>query len=242
MAKELAIAVVSGGLDSTVLVYDLIDNGYDVHMVSFNYGQRHKTELTYAARTARKLGLRHDIVDLQAINPLIQGSALTDTSVDVPEGHYAEETMKLTVVPNRNSIMLNIAAGAAIAESAICIATAVHNGDAAIYPDCRPTFINSLVETLKKANEGFIEENFFIYTPFLYKSKADIASRGAELGVPFEDSWTCYKGGEVHCGRCSTCVERLEAMDLAGVEDRTQYLDTTYWRQAISEYETSLNR
>ena len=134
--------------------------------------------------------------------------------------------MKATVVPNRNAMMLDIATAVAVAAQAEWVATAVHSGDHAIYPDCRPEFVEAYEAMALVANEGFIHPQFKVLTPFLYQTKADIARTGSHLGVDWLDTWSCYKGGEIHCGSCSTCFERREAMDLAGIEDPTPYLAT----------------
>jgi len=260
------VAVVSGGLDSTTMVYDLVARGFEVDCLSFNYGQRHKKELTYAAATAKQLGLRHDIIDLTGLTHLISNSALTsqnktshpavprtDRAIEVPDGHYAEENMKLTVVPNRNMIMLSIAAGIAVNRNVAFIATAIHAGDHFIYPDCRPRFIAHANAAIVAGNEGFgpipeqaegVEPMHYIEAPFLYMTKADIAAVAIQLNVPLHLTWSCYKGGVNHCGRCGTCVERLEAIDEAirrGVsnnewitDDLTVYDDTEYWRTVTS--------
>jgi 7-cyano-7-deazaguanine synthase len=283
MTQKRAVAIVSGGLDSTTMVYHLTKEGYEVDCLSFDYGQRHKKELVFARATALQLGLRFDVVDLSGLTHLISNSALTsdnrfeaakaagmmvpDSYVEVPDGHYAEDTMKATVVPNRNMIMLSIAAGVAVNREANTVATGVHAGDHFIYPDCRPEFIFAAGQTMIWGNEGFhnfdIEFNgndpknaelvaagytsaaLPIYAPFLYWTKASIAHRAIELGVPLHMTWSCYKGRENHCGRCGTCVERLEAIDSAirqdigndtwTTDDLTVYDDTEFWKTAINK-------
>lgn len=236
-----AIALLSGGLDSTTLAYDLKEQ-YDLtHLLSFDYGQRHKKELHVASRMAHRLGVPHDIVRLgvtatagvEAMAPLaaiLKGSALTDDTVPVPDGHYAAESMKQTVVPNRNAIMLSIAYGVAVAEGADLVAFAAHAGDHAIYPDCRPEFVYMLSSALQEGNQ-WASPRSTIIGPYLDMSKADIAVRAHELGVPIEETWSCYKGGDIHCGTCGTCYERREALTDAfsrtGIPDPTTYLDTT---------------
>ena len=197
-------------------------------MISFDYGQRHKKELDYARRTADKLSLDHVVVDITNLTSLISKSTLTSDE-PVPDGHYAEENMRKTVVPNRNSIMLNIAAGYAITIGADALATAVHSGDHYIYPDCRPDFISSLTQTLKIANEGFVSDEFRIIAPFVHSPKDEIARVGHSLDVPWTDTWSCYKGFNIHCGSCGTCFERREAFMLAGVHDPTIYLATPHY-------------
>jgi 7-cyano-7-deazaguanine synthase len=219
-----AIAIVSGGMDSVTLAHQLKAHGWaDLHLLSFYYGQRHRKEIEFAERCAERLGARWSLVDLYTVAGLLTGSALTDPSVDVPEGHYESETMKATVVPNRNAIMLSIAYGVAVAEGAKLVAIGVHAGDHAIYPDCRPEFILHARNMLRVANEGFGDPDLSVEAPFVYMTKAEIVKVGDELRVPWRETWTCYKGGEVHCGRCGTDVERKEAFALAGVEDPTGY-------------------
>jgi 7-cyano-7-deazaguanine synthase len=221
------LAVASGGMDSTTLCYKLAADQMLEGVVSFDYGQRHRKELDCAARIASNLGVSHDVIDLSAVGKHLGGSALTD-DIDVPDGHYAEDNMRITVVPNRNQIMLSIAAGIAVARRCDAVATAVHAGDHTIYPDCRTEFIESLDATTQLATESFGDVR--VLAPFVTIDKTAIAQIGDELGVPWADTWTCYKGGDVHCGKCATCVERQEAMHLAGVHDPTEYADPLFWR------------
>ena len=207
------IVICSGGLDSVSLAHKVAAENTLQSLLSFDYGQRHRKELDYAANCAARLGVPHQIIDIRAIGASLTGSALTE-DIDVPDGHYAEDSMKITVVPNRNAIMLSIAFGVAAAQDADAVATAVHGGDHFIYPDCRPAFIDAFQLMQNQALDGYA--NVKLYTPFA-------------------DTWSCYKGGEQHCGRCGTCVERIEAFDLAGVTDPTVYADPDFWRQAIAK-------
>jgi len=220
-----AVAIVSGGLDSVTLAYHLADQGFALHLLSFDYGQRHKKELDYARLCAKRLNAAHDIVDLSGFTRLIGGSALTDENIEVPEGHYAAPNMAITVVPNRNAIMLALAYGAAVNENAQRVAIGVHGGDHFVYPDCRPGFIESFEAMQKNAVEGFGDPNLDLYAPFLLTDKTGIVTEGARLNVPFEETWSCYKGEELHCGKCGTCVERKESFQLAGVPDPTLYAE-----------------
>jgi 7-cyano-7-deazaguanine synthase len=217
-----AIAIVSGGMDSVTLAYLLASQGHDLHLLSFDYGQRHVKELEYARRCAADLGAEHTVIDLSTLTPLLRGSALTD-DIDVPEGHYAAPNMRLTVVPNRNAIMLAIAFAAAVADGAAIVATGVHAGDHPIYPDCRPEFIEAFDRMERHATDGYAVDGLHLYAPFVNMSKADIVTLGAALLVPYENTWSCYKGDTAHCGVCGTCVERREAFQLAGVTDPTRY-------------------
>lgn len=217
------ILIYSGGLDSTVLLYKLKSEGCDVKALSINYGQRHSKELDFAKRNCENLGVEHKVVDLSSLKPLLGGSSQTDTNVAVPEGHYAAENMKLTVVPNRNMLMLSVAAAWAIAEKADTIAYAAHSGDHAIYPDCREEFVDALNKALGLADWHTVQ----IERPFINISKSDIIKLGNDLKVPFADTWSCYKGGEKACGVCGTCYERRESFVEAEVIDPTPYVDST---------------
>lgn len=226
------IVICSGGLDSVILSHKVAREGELLGLVSFNYGQRHKKEVDYAARAAAVLGVRHDIVDISGIGALLTGSALTD-DVNVPDGHYTEESMKITVVPNRNAIMLTIAYGIASSRGAEAVAAAVHGGDHFIYPDCRPAFVEAFDKMQRLALDGVGDSQISFYTPFLNWTKAQIAAEGARLGVDMGATWSCYKGGDIHCGRCGTCVERREAFHLAGVSDPTEYADNDFWIETV---------
>jgi 7-cyano-7-deazaguanine synthase len=224
---DQVVAIHSGGMDSTVLLYHLRTEGYRVAALSVDYGQRHRKELESARAICSLTGIPHEVVELTGVTRLLGGSALTDESVEVPEGHYEQETMRATVVPNRNMLMLSAAICWAVSLKAQFVAYGAHGGDHAIYPDCRPEFAEAMDRAARLADWNTIG----VISPFIRMTKADIARRGAELGVPFELTWSCYKGGERHCGRCGTCVERAEAFAEAGVTDPTVYEDPNYFRQ-----------
>ena len=213
------VIVYSGGLDSTVLLYHLVAAGHEIHALSINYGQRHQCELDHAAAICTKLGIPHPTADLSSIRPLLAGSSLTSSEIEVAEGHYTEESMKSTVVPNRNMIFLAIATGHALSINADQIAYAAHSGDHAIYPDCRNDFADAMSAAIRLADWKSID----LIRPFVNWTKADIVRRAAELSVPLDQTWSCYNGGEEHCGRCGTCIERREAFHLASVDDPTAY-------------------
>jgi 7-cyano-7-deazaguanine synthase len=221
--ERKVVAVVSGGLDSTTMAYALRAEGYGISAISFDYGQRHRKELTYAERMCADLGAQWTLIDLHAagVTKFMAGSALTDDTVGVPDGHYADESMKATVVPNRNAIMLSIACAFAVSHLIGAVAFGAHTGDHPIYPDCRPEFVDAFATMVNLAVEGF--GHLEILAPLITMDKTAIVRRGAELHVPFERTWSCYKGGEVHCGTCGTCYERREAFALAGVADPTAY-------------------
>lgn len=230
------LIICSGGLDSVVLAYKTARERKLAGLLSFDYGQRHKKELRFAARCAERLDVQHSVIDIASFGRQLEGSALTD-EIAVPEGHYAEETMKTTIVPNRNAIMLTMAYGLAAARGFEAVGAAVHGGDHFIYPDCRPDFIKAF-ETMQNHALAGVDE-IELYTPFLNLTKAGIVSEGERLGVDFSQTWSCYKGGARHCGRCGTCVERREAFHLAGVEDPTIYDDSDFWRAAVQDNKRS---
>ncbi|GAB4541331.1 MAG: 7-cyano-7-deazaguanine synthase QueC [Roseibium sp.] len=223
------LVICSGGMDSVTLAHKVAREHDLIGLISFDYGQRHRKELDFAKACADSLEAEHILIDIADIGRQLTGSALTD-NVEVPDGHYAEDTMKITVVPNRNTIMLTIAYGIAAARGADAVATAVHGGDHFIYPDCRPDFTQSFETMQRHALEGVADIR--LYTPYVNVSKAEIAAEGLKLGVDYRSTWSCYKGGERHCGRCGTCVERREAFHLAGGIDPTDYADAEFWKEA----------
>ncbi len=214
-----AVLVYSGGLDSTVLLYRMLGEGHVVLALSVDYGQRHRRELDCARAIALECGARHEVADLSALARLLPGNSLTDRAVAVPHGPYTEATMKSTIVPNRNMILLSVAAAWAIAERADCVAYAAHGGDHAVYPDCREGFARALDGAIRLADWHSVS----LHRPFVGLEKSDLVRMGAEWRVPFERTWSCYEGGAHHCGRCGTCVERREAFLRANVSDPTVY-------------------
>lgn len=214
-----SVVIFSGGLDSTVLLYHLRAAGDELLALSIDYGQRHRKELEYAQKTANNLQIPWELADLRGIAHLIANSSLTNAGIAVPHGHYAAESMKATVVPNRNMIMLAVAGGWAIAQRADRLVYGAHTGDHTIYPDCRPEFVQALGHALELADWHRLE----LCTPFIGMTKGEIVRRGAELNVDFTATWSCYEGGAVHCGKCGTCFERREAFQQAAVSDPTVY-------------------
>lgn len=201
------MVILSGGLDSTTALYELIKKHEVVEALTFDYGQRHRKEIEGARKICKLLNLPHRVIDISHLNELLQGSSLTSRNIPTPHGHYTEAGMKKTVVPNRNAIMINIAAGYAVSRGVHALGLGVHAGDHFIYPDCRPEFIAAQERTLGLANDC----KFRLLVPFLHKSKIDIVARAKRLGVPFELTWSCYEGGKTPCGKCGSCVERAEA-------------------------------
>lgn len=219
-SEKKAVVLFSGGMDSATLLSHAVDQGYKVIALSVCYGQRHKVELEYAREYAKFMGVEHIVLDLTALSPLLAGSALTSEEIPVPHGHYADENMKQTVVPNRNMILMSLAAGLAVSRKAEVVFYAAHAGDHAIYPDCRPEFFEAVKQAVKLGNYDAPE----IEAPFIEIRKEDIVALGDKLGVPWAMTWSCYEGnGENHCGMCGTCVERREAFQIAEVMDPTNY-------------------
>ncbi|MBR4595834.1 MAG: 7-cyano-7-deazaguanine synthase QueC [Bacteroidales bacterium] len=202
-----AVLVYSGGLDSTTLLYEYKDS--IALAVSFDYGSKHnKRELEFAALNCKRLGIRHLVIPLEFMGKYFKSDLLIGGG-DIPEGSYADENMKSTVVPFRNGIMLSIAAGLAESYELDAIMLANHSGDHAIYPDCRPEFIEGMAAAVEAGTYNGVK----VVSPYCNMTKREIALRGRELGVDFSLTYSCYKGGEKHCGRCGTCVERKEALE-----------------------------
>lgn len=216
-----SVIILSGGMDSVTMLYEYKDN---IGMaVTFDYGSNHaKREIYYAKYHCKKLGIKHVILKLAFIKKYFCSSLLSGAE-NVPEGHYQSENMKSTVVPFRNGIMLSIAAGIAESNGYKKIMIANHAGDHAIYPDCRGKFIDAMNGAIRNGTYEGIE----IYAPYTNITKAGIATIGKKLGIDYTKTWSCYKGGKYHCGKCGTCIERIEAMEFAGINDKTKYLCTT---------------
>ena len=221
------VVIHSGGLDSTVLLWEMLAAGDEVLPLSFDYGQRHACELE-AAQEVRALAAATYGAHLHPartvplpLADLFAGSGCSQLGdVEVPEGHYADESMRVTVVPNRNMIMLAIAAGYAIAHKAQRVAYAAHAGDHTVYPDCRPIFVSTMSRAFALCDWQGVD----LHAPYITQTKTHIVSRGVALNAPMAETWSCYKGsGLLHCGKCGTCVERREAFAQAGVDDTTGY-------------------
>ena len=214
-----ALVLFSGGLDSTVLATQMKKDAEETRLLSTDYGQRHAKELEHSQRVAMHLELPHEILKLPQLGTILGGSSLTDKSLILPEGHYAEESMKSTVVPNRNMILLALAGGHALSLGFDTIAYAAHAGDHTIYPDCRPEFADAMDTALSLADWNTLS----LHRPFVDMTKSDLVSLGTELDAPLHLTWSCYAGNEIHCGKCGTCVERKEAFALAKIPDPTKY-------------------
>ncbi|MCD8207723.1 MAG: 7-cyano-7-deazaguanine synthase QueC [Bacteroidales bacterium] len=214
-----SVVLVSGGLDSTVLLAKMVAEGRSVIGFGVDYGQRHVREIESACAVCARLGVEYKLLKLPSLKEIFGANSLTDGSVDVFEGRYEEEGMKNTVVPARNLILISLATAFAISEKCDTVLYAAHSGDHAIYPDCRPKFAKKLDDVVRIADWHEVR----LERPFVGMTKAEIVKLGNELSAPMELTWSCYKGGERHCGKCATCLERRAAFAEAKVQDLTEY-------------------
>ena len=212
-----SLIIVSGGMDSITLLYDRKES--IALALTFDYGSNHaQKEIPFARLHCERLGIEHIVIPLGFIHEYFKSSLLEGGDA-IPEGHYADDNMKSTVVPFRNGIMLSIACGIAESRGLKKVMMANHFGDHAIYPDCRADFVSSMSEAMERGTY----EHIRIEAPYTGISKTDIARRGLVLGIDYAETWSCYKGGDKHCGRCGTCIERKEALRDAGIDDPTEY-------------------
>ncbi len=216
MEKD-SVIILSGGMDSVTLLYD--QQARIALALTFDYGSKHNArEIPFARLHCERLGIEHVVIPLDFMEHYFTSSLLKG-GADIPEGHYAADNMKSTVVPFRNGIMLAVAIGMAESRGLKHVMMANHSGDHTIYPDCRPEFVAAMSEAARTGTFPGIT----LLCPFTSLTKGQIAARGRELGIDYSETWSCYKGGERHCGRCGTCVERREALAEAGISDPTEY-------------------
>lgn len=215
---EKAVVIYSGGMDSFTILNRAHKEGLDIYALTFDYGQKHSKEIEFARNVCKELGVTHKVIDITAINQLLQSSSLT-SDTDIPEGHYEAANMKSTVVPNRNMILLSLAIGYAVDIGAQKVFYGAHSGDHAIYPDCRPDFVHAMNKVAKLANYEPVD----IVTPYLNSSKIDILRDGLSMKLDYAKSWTCYNGRKKACGKCGSCVERLEAFEKNHAIDPLDY-------------------
>lgn len=214
--KDSAI-IVSGGMDSITLLYEYRER--IAVGISFDYGSNHNhKEIPFAALHCERLGIKHVVIDLGFMQRYFKSSLLEGADA-IPEGNYDDENMKSTVVPFRNGIMLAIAAGIAESNGLKYVMMANHGGDHAIYPDCREAFVNAMSAAIQAGTYADVR----ILAPYTNITKADIALKGKAMGIDYAETWSCYKGGDKHCGRCGTCRERIEALEAADIQDNTEY-------------------
>ena len=215
--KKDAVLILSGGMDSVTMLYDYQER--IAVAISFDYGSNHNAkEIPFAQLHCRRLGIEHLVIPLEFIHRYFDSSLLQGAEA-IPEGHYAADNMKSTVVPFRNAIMPSVAVGLAESRHLNYVMMANHGGDHTIYPDCRPEFVKAFSD----ASVAGTYEKVEVWAPYTMLTKVDIAKRGKELGIDYSETWSCYKGGDVHCGRCGTCMERKEALEQAGIADHTAY-------------------
>lgn len=212
--------VYSGGMDSFTVLHKALKEGHEVFALSFNYGQKHNKELECAKQVTGELTVAHKILDIKNISSLFTSSSLVSNEIAVPEGHYQAENMKSTVVPNRNMILLSLAIGYAVNIEASEVWYGAHSGDHVIYPDCRPEFVEIMDRASKIANFEPVK----VFAPYLNSDKIGILKDGFAMGLDYSKTWTCYKGLEKACGKCGSCVERLEAFEVHNKPDPLSYL------------------
>lgn len=219
IARPKAIVIYSGGMDSYTVLHHALRQGYDVHALSFHYGQRHCRELDVARNVCHRLGIAHQVIDIRAIHSLIDNSALTDDRRDLPGGDYDDGNMVATLVPNRNMILLSLAIAQAVNIGAELCFYGAHGGDHVLYPDCRPEFVERMNAVAAIANFEAIR----IEAPYLHVDKAAILADGLAMGLDYGETWTCYLGEELACGTCGSCRERLAAFAANGIDDPIRY-------------------
>jgi len=221
--NRIGVVIVSGGMDSVTLLHDLIKRkdiygDVTIYAISFNYGQRHNKELLCAWRQCQEVGVDHKILDMHVLNE-VAPSVLTRRDRQVPEGHYQDSNMKATVVPNRNMVMLSLATAYCIGLGGDIVFYGAHGGDHAIYPDCRPTFVDAMNKVMQLCDWTKVR----LEVPYLRLNKTNILTIGKWLGVDYSQTWTCYNGRDKACGRCGSCQERLEAFKNLGLVDPLTY-------------------
>ncbi len=237
------VLLLSGGMDSAIMATNFLDEGDDVIALMVDYGQKHRKEMNQALLVIQHLQFRFGkrqgsdeyritgkILDLTGVKSVFEGSALTSKK-QVPEGHYAAKNMAETVVPNRNMVLLSLAVAEAIRSGAGSVAFGAHKGDHDVYPDCRKAFIDAMKLSIELSTENRVT----LFAPFHDFLKYEIAALGATINAPINLTWSCYKGEEFHCGRCATCVERLEALYLAGISDGLHYQDSEFWKDTVKK-------
>ena len=204
-------------MDSVTMLYEFASD--IVLAISFDYGSNHNAqEIPFAQYHCQQLGIRHIVIPLSFM-PQYFRSSLLEGADAIPEGYYTADNMASTVVPFRNGIMLSIACGIAESNGLSRVMIANHGGDHTIYPDCRPQFIDAMSKAMSSGTDTHVT----VWAPYTNITKAEIARHGKRLGIDYSKTWSCYKGGAVHCGKCATCIERKEALQAADIQDTTKY-------------------
>ncbi|MET7968730.1 7-cyano-7-deazaguanine synthase [Micromonospora sp. NPDC005305] len=219
----MVIAVVSGGMDSVTMAHQLHSDGHVLFLLSVDYGQRHLKEHRFAAATAQRLGVRHEVADLSPVARFLKGSSLTDPDVDVPERSWSSFGESPNIVPNRNALLLSVAFAVAVAERADAVAIGTVANDHASVPDSTPEFLESFIAMERIATAGHASPELDLLAPLSHVGKTGVIEIGERLGVPWLDTWSCFRGGDLHCARCAACTERREAFTATGITDPTRY-------------------
>ncbi|MBY0379934.1 MAG: 7-cyano-7-deazaguanine synthase QueC [Burkholderiales bacterium] len=219
-----AVLILSGGIDSSTLGYWLKADGYnELICITYNYGQKQVIEIESAKQIAKKLNATHHIIDVTFMKKFLKGSGLTDDNVNVPHGAYTKDNMAVTLVPNRNTMLLSMAWSIACVEKADVLAYGAQCGDHYLYPDTRPDYFSAINLALRLGTEYCRKDNLELIAPLLRKSKDAVIKLGNQLGVPFTDTYSCYEGGEIHCGKCGACQSRMCGFTDANISDPTKY-------------------
>lgn len=218
-----ALLILSGGMDSCTLAHMYKAEGHDLECISFNYGQKQIIELEHAQKIAKKLNVKHQIVDVSFLKNIFKNSALTDDSIPVPHGAYTKENMSVTMVPNRNTILLSIAWSIACVEKADILAYGAQCGDHYLYPDTRPDYFSAINLALRLGTEDCRNPNLELQAPLLKLSKAEVIKLGLKYNVDYSKTYSCYEGGELHCGKCGACQNRIKAYQELGLKDPIIY-------------------
>ncbi|SFH45505.1 7-cyano-7-deazaguanine synthase QueC [Modicisalibacter xianhensis] len=219
ITSRKAVVIYSGGMDSYTVLHKSLREGFEVHALSFHYGQRHARELKVAEQVCLDLDIPHRLIDIRAIHSLMDGSALTDTERAMPQGEYGQDNLTATMVPNRNMVLLSLAIAHAVNIGASICFYGAHGGDHVLYPDCRPEFVDKMNDVAAIANFDPVR----IEAPYLHSDKASILADGLSMGLDYARTWTCYLGEELACGQCGSCRERLAAFAANRLTDPLRY-------------------
>ena len=220
---DKVVAIVSGGMDSVTLAHRLHADGHELFLLSIDYGQRHVKEHRFAAATAQRLGVRHEVADLSPVARFLTGSSLTDRDIDVPEQSWSEFGQSPNIVPNRNALLLSVAFAVAVAERADAVAIGTVANDHSSVPDSTPEFLDAFIAMERLATAGHASPKLDLLAPFSGVNKSGLVRIGEDLGVPWIETWSCFRGATRHCGRCAACTERRAAFADTGITDPTHY-------------------
>ena len=219
------VLILSGGMDSTTLLYKYVKEGYLIECVSFDYGQKQKIELEHASHLTKMLNVKHRIIDVSFMKNILTKSSLINNDIAVPHGEYSKDNMLSTVVPNRNTILLSIAWAIACNENANILAYGAQCGDHYLYPDTRPDYFSAINLALRLGTEDCRMDNLQLEAPLLHLNKEEVIALGLKYGVDYSLTYSCYEGNKLHCGECGACQNRKKAFAKLGLNDPIKYLN-----------------